>query len=568
MTTWVDDISQLDYYNSNGFACFCEEVTQANDLILQGSFAPQGADLSISILLYSPDGLEEYEPLNTYFNVYYGVNPDTGQWLFNAQLKEFSPQMCLRKCWIIRVLVFGAGDALVFDKYTQRYCKSDCCQAPGDIDISEANTIYNPTTQPPVPASSIPLVAGCQKQPLIRIVSVFDCYDKFSGTYYGIPPVILSGAASFPYVKVSTIKGRVVRRPKEITRETSYNCRLQRSESANQYLVEGFDLLPAWKMAEIENQLHANEIWIDQFPEIKQYQFAGGVAFKKPNGARECDEIFKMFVTLEDCIVRQVFGCPEPCPGTPGAAGFSAFFVIGDNYQDGSPLYSDGRQLIGTSIQDLLDWIRTQPSVTDVQLLAPSPAECSFTAIIGISGNNPPQSIYLNTPSPANRVFNVNIDSVEDICSFVPVITCKAPEIGTISFAPVDCDAPVFGTISIETVTPDAVGIYPYGNWVIDTGESAAYVSNGAVSISLKVTNDDYAPIPGEEVDFSGEVIAVLGPEARPGITISLTSVNSSLPPDWLIVITPAGLVQFTGVAISNDLVNVEVSFNNLVYNI
>lgn len=566
MLSWVDDISQLDYYANSPFGCFCEEVTQANDLILQGEFNPVGGVPSITLLLYSADGATEYETITTYFNVYYAKNPDNGLYIFNAQLKEFSPEMCVRKCWIIRAIVTGDG-APVFDKYTHQYCKSDCCGTPGDIDISEAGVIYNPPVDVPVNPSSQPLTSNCETYQLIRLVSKFNCYDKFSGYYYGVPPVVISGDP-FPFVKVSTLKGRVVRRPKEITRELSYNCVLQRSESTAQYLLEGFDLLPAWKMAEVENQLHAPEIWVDQFPELKQYQFAGGVAFKKPSGARECDEIFKLFTFLEDCRIRQVFGCPEPCFGSTGLSGFSSFFVVPANYVDGDFIYSESREVVGSSIDDLVDWIRNQSGMTDAGLIATSPLDCDYAAVIGFSGANPPQSIYIDSVSPANRLFAVDLQTAQDVCDFTPVISCPQPVIGAVSFAPIDCDAPVFGTITVQTVVPDAVGLYPYGNWVIDAGMSAAYVFNGQVSLSLSVTNNAYAPTPGETFSLSGEVIAVMGAEGRPSIDVSLTSANSSLPDTWQIVISPTGLIQFTGDAISNELVNIEVTFSNVTYNI
>src|SRR5690606_41240905 len=44
--------------------------------------------------------------------------------------------------------------------------------------------------------------------------------------------VCSSDLADFAYTKVTSIRGRFVQRPREIVRQISYNCKLQRSESA------------------------------------------------------------------------------------------------------------------------------------------------------------------------------------------------------------------------------------------------------------------------------------------------------------------------------------------------
>src|SRR5690606_5402149 len=108
---------------------------------------------------------------------------------------------------------------------------------------------------------------------LVRLISRFPCYDAFTGEYYAIPDDVIGGSADFAYTKVTSIRGRFVQRPREIVRQISYNCKLQRSESARQFLLEGYDIFPAWKMDEIEGQLHAPYLWVETEYQYKEVQF-------------------------------------------------------------------------------------------------------------------------------------------------------------------------------------------------------------------------------------------------------------------------------------------------------
>src|SRR5690606_7016322 len=149
--------------------------------------------------------------------------------------------------------------------------------------------------------------------------------------------------------------------------------RLQRSESKAQYLLKGFELLPEWKMVEIENQLHAPEIWVDAYPYYKQFQFAGGIAFTKPENVRECDNFYSLNAIIEDCTIRQTFGCDDRCADAVNSDGLSAFFVFPTGYQDGNYIYNDAGQPIATTMEEFVNWLINQPNVTNAELIATSP---------------------------------------------------------------------------------------------------------------------------------------------------------------------------------------------------
>ena len=129
--------------------------------------------------------------------------------------------MCAHKCFLIHAVVTQNGGIAVFDKYTERYCQANCCNVASGITYSQDLLLGGggdtTSLKPPVAAAPQLPVSDCG-DPLIRIISTFDCMDEFNGVYYAIPDNgnVLSGSASFGYTKITSCKGRIVQRPREI----------------------------------------------------------------------------------------------------------------------------------------------------------------------------------------------------------------------------------------------------------------------------------------------------------------------------------------------------------------
>lgn len=559
---WRNSIADLDYYNGEE-DCYCEKIVTAGDLILQGFFSPVNQITGIIITLWSADGLTNYGDMGSYFDVWYGVEPTTGRYFFNARLNSFAPEMCEHKCWILQFQVFSSGQGRVFNKYTERYCQSDCCDTARGVIIGEA---LEAGTEPPTPGMSSPLFGDCGER-LVRLVTINTCYDPFSDEYYGVPPVVLSGTADFSLTKISVFSGRIVQRPREIVREISYNCKLQKSESRRQFLLEGFTKFPAWKMNEIENQLHAEQIWVDSYPNMKQYQFYGGSVFRKPDGLKNCEEIFKLEAILEECPIRKYFGCGEPCEGTPGALGFGQFFVIPDNYSEGQPIYNDAKEPVAYGTDDILDYLRNQDGVTSAELVATSPVECSYYAIIGMSGSFLPGSLYIGNTSPANRTYALNVDEINEICEFITP-GCTAPVLDYVIGIENTCAAPVLDYIEVAVTSPVNIDITPYGGWIIDTEEAQA--DNNQVLFTLHVTNTSIIPGAGEVINLAGEIIGIMGSAGRPQETVLLNSSNNTgLNDDQNITIDAYGVIRYSGEPTTyNEGVSIEIDLTDLIYNL
>lgn len=583
---WFNSIAELPYYNA-AIPCYCEPLALPQDLILQRQFPKYGTNYTFSAKLMSPDGLVEYEDITSYFSVYYFNNPVNGRLYFNARLDRFSEQMCVKKCWIIHVII-SVPDAILFDKYTQRYCTATCCETASGVSFSQDGLVpATPVNTPTQPTNSLFLDKCGEK--LVRLISRFPCYDAFTGEYYAIPDDVVSGSADFAYTKVTSIRGRFVQRPREIVRQISYNCKLQRSESARQFLLEGYDIFPAWKMDEIEGQLHAPYLWVETEYQYKEVQFTGGSVFNKADGARDCTEIFKLTANLSECTIRQTFGCEEGC-STTGYQGYASFFIVPQSYQGGN-IYDSNKTLIAGDIDGLVSWLRTFEGVTDVQFLVAesgspvtspiSPLGCAYDYVIGVKTENSgvyiPTNVYYNSPVPANRVYSVTFDEISEVCDLIPASRCDTPQLGDITIVANPCDTPVLGDITMTEITPEEVEIIQYlpDGWeFVMSGsplapeDTSATVYNNQVNLSIKVRNDAY-PMPEEDYQFSQTRIGVIDAAGRPPFAVTLNSENSNLTDEQFVVIDENGIIYYSGepTSVSEGSYS-EILLTNLKYNV
>lgn len=586
--TWFDSIPELPYYDTK-LPCYCEPLALPTDLILQGSFPKVNTVLGHIASLRSPDGLTEYEDISSYFSVYYFVNPINGLYYFNARLNRFSPEMCARKCWIIEFYVFTDSLGVAFDKYTQRYCTATCCETASGVSFVQDGLATGGTISLPTEPTNSLFTDDCGER-LVRLITRFPCYDNFTGEYYALPDTVVSGTASFAYTKVTSLRGRFVQRQREITRQISYNCKLQRAESARQYLLESYDLFPAWKMDEIEGQFHAPYIWVETENSYKEYQFIGGSVFDKAEGARDCTEYFKMEATISECIIRQTFGCGDDCSIT-GYAGYASFFIVPQSYNGGN-VYDSNKTLIAADIDGLVDWLHAFEGVTEVEIIAAesgspvvspaiSPVSCAYDYVIGVKTQTQdvyiPSAIYFNSPFAANKIYGVTFDAISDICDLIPATLCATPVLDYYTLEPVACSTPVLDYYTLEPITADDVDLIQYvpDGWdFVMSGSPAtaegvsATVFNNEVTFSIKVRNTGY-PMPDDDFQFAQTRIGVLGSNGRPEFDVILNSENSNLTGEQFVVVDAQGIIYYSGEPTSVDEGNYsEILLTNLKFNI
>lgn len=566
---WFSNIKDLQYYTQpKGVSCYCEQLVYPSDMILQGTIpAGQGSgNYTINIEAWSPDGLSVYETVTSYFDYYFAVNPVDGLHFFNARLKSLSASMCSHQCFLIRVTVANTGSPgnYVFSNWTERYCVNDCCDTAKGINISQdglAPLTEAPVTPTTVPVSSSKPTGDCG-EPLIRIISKFDCIDKFTGDFFGTPDVVLSGSANFEFVKITSMRGRIVRRPRDIKREISYNCKLQSAESTAVYLLEGFEYFPDWKMFEIEGQLHANHIWVDDYTNYKEYRYSGGMPFKQ---VHKCFELFKLEATLEDCTQRQIFGC-----GTCNTTG-SLMYAVPVAYEGGT-FFDDAGVLIAEDYEGLLVYFRGLNGVTEVADLDTDGMDCEVYKVFEVKGpGHIPRPFYYDSLLSANKVYGKMVSALNELCSTNGPV-CKKPIAGTAVVADMVCNTPETGEPVVTDITPTDVAIVGYNDWVEDEAFTNASVYRNEVRMSIKVTNATITEDPeaiGEPVDVLNEIIGVIGDDARPPVLVMLLHDNNSVIPEGLILtIDSHGIIKASGSCTAADSESVTIELENLIYNI
>lgn len=556
---WFDNISQLQYYNQpKGVPCYCEIIVFPSDMILQAQFPANSGAFGLLIEVMSVDGLIVYEDATAYFDRYFFIHPTTGDYVANLQLKSFSPQMCARVCYILRVRI-DMGTTRVFDKYTERYCQSSCCDIARDITFEQEGIVLTGGGDGSTP-TSYPKYSECGEA-IITLRSNFVCVDNFTGDVYGTPTDMLFGSATFQFQKITNMRGRIVQRPREITREYSYNCRLQRAESKIPFLLEGFEYFPTWKMSEIEGQLHANELYVEDIP----YEYAGGTPFKQ---IWNCDEVFKLKTTLENCTIRQIFGCTTGC-ATKNYDGANAMYILPMN-ADTTTYRDENGVIVATSYADLLLYFRGLDGVSDVSDIDVSGLDCGVYKAFSITGNGYiPTSFYYDEAMPQNRIFSKVLASEDDICGEYGA-TCVMPVIGTVLVEDQPCVAPVIGTVAVEDIVPTEITVVGVGDWeIVDSGTDIT-LFNGFVTMNLEVTNAtifESPDNPGDPVQVYG-TIALIGEAGRPAQPMILDENNSTLAAGNILVINPDGTVVYTGLTTTASDINVSIDFDTIIYSV
>lgn len=755
---WVNHISQLSYYHQTGNApCYCEQLAFPSDILLQGLLPTSASSgYNLTVYVYSPDGLTQYEDATSFFQWYVGTNPQNKRF-FNLRTMSYSPAMCLYQCWILRVVV-TVNSAIVFDKFTDQYCKSTCCDTPriitfdggtcevlvnninkiylydviggtstllyeglanysdiailgqkvyardgytGNIEVHDwngttltyhstltslptgaalgadnnylylddgltikrldvqtnslvtvvpslgttvqgdivilndgsimvsqgdgsggtninvynggflittynipgltgfygmffhANILYlmrqngdvyildivtgnitlyssylstvvnntqwngaaqrfncevsfvsNSNSAEEITASGlsetpIPYAVNCGK-PLLTIKATFDCIDNETGYYFGIPKQVITGNANFSFSFVSSIVGRLRGEARTITKITSFNCYVQRSESFNKYTLDSAGMeawLPEWKLREIENMLHASKVEINDYGiryGNKEFLLDGDAEIGERVYA--CWDLFRINIPLRECTVRTNFGCGE-CEALVDSKSLLIQNNSSGNY------YTQNRELIGNWDNLIAYYTGLGFDVED------STGMYSNTVhSMSIYGLNIPY-VFADYVSPINKIYPTDNP-------VAPIVVCEPFSLGYIYGEVATCDDFELGYIYGERVTPyGSVSITDYGDWAT-TGNSELTTINGKINLTTlnpAVTNVDTV--------LGGEPIGIIGSGGRP-----LYPQFIDLGSDRQISISTSGVISFYGVPDSINESGATITLTDIYY--
>lgn len=556
---FINDISSLDYYHPiEGVPCYCEKLVYPADLYLQGAMGtvqlPAGISYVVKIQVLSADGLTIYEDATAYFSWYIAINPVTNRTIINIHLNSFSPAMCAYNCWILYVTVENTVPESVWFGYTQRYCNSTCCDIPRGVIITQDGVDHR--TNEPAPSPTEPAISTTTEcgWPLIRLRSVYECANQETGKYYGLPDDVLQSSGNlFSFVDLVNIAGKIAQRPREIKREVSYNCRLQRSESFRPFRLESVgwsaqSMFPTWKMNEIEGMFEANHIYVYDYVNIeREYLWPGGTLMEK---VFKCWEMFKLGTSLQDCTHRNNFGCGEPCTL------LESFFAIGEQFEGGA-YYNENKQLIATTWNDLLIWIAGQTGVIEVTDLSGDYPELTGAFSVSYTGLIP-TFFYADGLYQRNKVF-----STPEI--ILLVIGCVKPVIGAITVTDNVCATPTIGTITVTDVPITVADIVGFGIWE-DNDDSEVNVGSEICMLHFSLQSEDYPEVT-DPYNFTGEIVGQMEAVAWPAVPQYFDHTNYDVIPDGnAVAIDTNGLIRWYGPPTTQNPTYAEVAIGNIYY--
>lgn len=507
---WVNSIDKLwaNRKKANEI-CYCDPVVYPNDMILQHRLNTNAlSGFSCEVYIYSSNGMNLLSPDRApYFSFLVGIDP-YGNKFFNLRCEQFAPEMCSNECYILRVKIFQSGN-LLFDKYTEIYCQNTCCTTPRGITISTENGI--PESLPDVEPE---MYFKCNI-PLIRIRAVFECIDNETGYFYGIPSMVLQGSVLFSYEKIFNFPGKITNEEREIETIISYNCKLQRSESAKQYLIKGnsvYSMLPDWKRNELENMLHASTIEVTD-PNFgkNQYLFRGGTIGER---AHSCFDMWVVNFTLEECPIRTDFGCGE-C-----AYAVAKTFLIPLN--SNNRFYSETRQFIG-DYSDLKNYFESIGFVVTDVTGEYENISGAFTA----SGQGIIPYFYYNTTYQRDKIYGTETP-------ISPTVSCGIFDFEYAYSVDRTCDDFDFDFAYSDVVPVASVNVVDYGNWEV-AGTSDLTGTTGKLNITS--TN----PTVLTTTNFVGEPIAIIELPGRPSFSRAINLGATQ------IIIDTEGVIRFYG---------------------
>lgn len=550
---------QLQYYNMRCDApCYCELLVYPSDLILQGSFGKGTAAYSVGVAVWSVDGNTALENVDSsYYDVFTGYNKFTGRDFFTLKFKAWTPVMCSNGCFLIRVGVTDLGTGqLVFAEFTERYCMADCCDFARDIYVTQdGNDIGTGGSTP----SITPGTAFHCGQPIIRLYTWYDCFDAFTGELYEVPFEVYSGEG-FKFYKVTNFRGKFQPRPREIARDISYNCRLLKTETEKVYILDGFEYFPAWKMADMENQLMSTTVLMDDFKFVTEVKFKGGAPFTLFN---DCCEIFKLKTALSECPIRQYHSCGDSCNNET----YGQYDMIYALPSEGIIYNEQGIYIAGTK-EALVIYLRSLEGVTKAEEIAQSPVVVDAYALIGINTDGvAPSSFYVGGRTPNYRVFGTNPETLQEIADTL-IHGCAMPVLGTIIVTQVICVSPAVGAIIVTGETSTAVTVVPFGDWT-DDGAIAGEASGGVSRINLKLVTSTITKPDADPVTLASVPIGTVTSAGRP-ITPQIlnNSNNGTIPADVTIIIDENGLIRYSGEPTDGDGSGIEIDISDITYNL
>ena len=266
-----------------------------------------------------------------------------------------------------------------------------------------------------------------------------------------------SDGQAFVFTKVLNIAGTIKRKPRDIKREISLNCKVQKSESVRIYEVQSFEQFPLWKSDEVEDMMHANHFTMNG----RAYIFPGGEIFKT---LYKCKDYSRLVMPLQDCREYQIFGCAEKCDDDN--VRYYPLRKTAANY------YSTAGLRVAGNLDELMAYLRAQDGVTDVCAVDFADTGVSYYAVVKVLGNSrPPAFILADGIQPNNRIYAQQIAPGE-----IPT----ARRLFGLPADYTECPQPTTDVVTIEVMicTPPVAGAITFEHYCTIPTSSTVYIEN------------------------------------------------------------------------------------------
>jgi hypothetical protein len=566
---FIDNIKELEYYNQSSIEdCYYDYIDTPHDLTLQVTNLPATPIYELFIWAHYADGTGPIggsgNEISRYFDWYFAKAPN-GSFYLNIRLNSNLDIFCSVSCFILRVQIRDGNSGInqiLFDKYTQRYKMPGCCSGVSGV----IATVNGSTQNLAYSCGSVVNATNNCGETYVKFTTQFDCFDEFTGEYYGDPSVIISYNNQFPipsfnYIKIANINAIFRDLPATIKRTISFNCTTQKTEITRAFQLQCQKGVPIWKKQEIENMLLATYLFIDGF----QYQYDGSSPF---TALHKCDNDFKLVMNFQECLEYQTHGCPVDCSEV------STYFLFQTAPNNGN-YYDDAGLLIARNEDELLTYFRTYNMVTGVEEFDTVGLDVPMNIVLQVkSYANLPAYIYAGAPTPVNKVFGVKLDANSPLLNSLVkpaqnTVECSDPVIGAIVATSITCADPVIGTITKTSIGLVTQTISNGTNWTknasLTDGQVNLTNAVGTLNISTVSTAHSLTGSPASVPYLSSEWIMTLSAAPLTAQTLDYTN-NPQLPNGTSFYIDTAGKVYFTGFVNEATNTNATIEAFNLTY--
>lgn len=547
---FVDNIADLEFYSPNPqWGCYGDTVFAPYDILLQANgFTATGYTIVINVC--SPNGTILEDATASFDSELISfIISGTTYYAVNIRCDDFSTFMLSNNCFVLEIIITDTGTGLeVFHKWTQKYQLASTAAVFVPVVIMDGQPLVNC-----IPGASS---SNCNRS-YIKFKSTFDCVDSFTGDFYGTGTLV-SGLGNFPFnfERFSWIEGKFRKVPNEIKRTISINCRTQRTDTTPKYLLTGNSTFPVWKVEEIERQMLANHLFVDDV----EYQSEGGTIFEQFGRPFNCQYVYKLTIHLQTCFEWQIFGCVPTCDDLATFYGFRAAF---------SRLYDDKQQLIATTPAELEIYFESQIGFKSVQQL-PFILPCPIDSLFKVQSSGVlPKFIYVDNIIPGNRVFPKQLPvttlDFTPLCNGITNYN-QVPQAEVTGYLSETITIPIAEVTGYESQNANSyiLSIIPASNnWTLDNNITSAANYQGEVTLNISATTNTVSS------PYVNERIAAISGNGKPlgAVTIYGTD-NPNLLPGSMVVIDTNGGMYYTGDRTSVQQNDSFVEFFQLKYNI